>query len=86
LISRSCCRADFCINDRKPTTDCFIDFRKWIVAAHIEQDDVHFTLHRRQRVQEVIEPYRLHRNIGFALPIYVDFRGSLSRANKAVRW
>ena len=40
-----------------------------------------FSLHRPKRFQEVIEAYRLLRNVGFALRIYVDFRGSLCRAN-----
>jgi hypothetical protein len=48
------------------------DVRERIVAAGIEQQDAGLARHRSQRVQDVVEPHRLQRNVGFALRIDVD--------------
>ena len=65
-------RADLGIDDRQSAADRFVEFGERIVTAGIEQQEAHLARHRGQRIEDVVDAHRLHRNVGFTLHIDID--------------
>ena len=59
------------IDDRKAAASV-VDLGERIVAAGVEQQEAHLARHRGQRIEDVVDAHRLHRNVGFTLHIDID--------------